>query len=694
MRAALCLGLCASLLLAASPALAADEVTHYPVYISGKKAGEQVVTRHDDGLVEVAYSYRNNGRGPTYAESFRLAPDGTFTEFHIKGNSTFGAAVDEHFTLKDGTASWTTLSDKHSGPVPPGAMYVPLNNTFEAAGAIIAAVAARKDGRLPLLPGGTLTHKTLGTLEATRGSERRPVQLLAQTGLGLQPSFVWATVEPRPRFFAAVYPGFFLAIEAGFEDNKAAMEAMQIAAQADLLKSVAARLQPALPGLTVVRNTRVFDSNTATLGAPSDVYVLRGRVTAVLPTGTPVQGVSQQIDAQGRVMLPGLFDMHGHVQPWDGGLNLAAGVTTVRDMGNSNPRLGELMDDLAAGQWLGPQIVGAGMLEGESEQANRGDFVVSTLPQAKEAIDWYAGHGYVQLKIYNSYPKAILADTVAYAHSRGLRVSGHVPAFLRAQDVVDAGFDEIQHINQVMLNFLVTPTTDTRSLDRFILPAEKVAGLDFDSRPVQDFIALLAKKQVVVDPTLTTFDFIRHREGEMSQAFGRIVEHLPPDLQRYYLTAEMKIPDDAAAKRYDQSFRKMVEFVGRLYRAGVPIVAGTDEMAGFTLHRELEFYVEAGLTPSQVLQIATRNGARYSRTEHDRGSIEVGKLADLVLVDGDPTQDISAVRKVALVITRGRVISPGAVYTELGIKPFVADEPVVQKVEPVEAAGPDEVAAH
>jgi hypothetical protein len=251
-----------------------------------------------------------------------------------------------------------------------------------------------------------------------------------------------------------------------------------------------------------------------------------------------------------------------------------------------------------------------------------------------------------------------------------------VPAFRRAQDVVDMGYDEIQHINQVLLNFLVTPETDTRDLSRFILPAEKVADLDFDSAPVQDFIRMLAQKQIVIDPTLTTFNFIRHRDGQMSQAFGGVGAHFPPDRQRGLLRAEMKIPPDKAAQ-YEKSFAKMVEFVGRLYKAGVPIVAGTDELAGFTLQRELEFYVEAGMTPAQALQVATRNGAKYTRTSGEKGRIAPGMLADLVLVDGDPTRDITDLRKVALVITRGMAISPTAVWRELGVKPFVDREPQV-----------------
>jgi len=180
----------------------------------------------------------------------------------------------------------------------------------------------------------------------------------------------------------------------------------------------------------------------------------------------------------------------------------------------------------------------------------------------------------------------------------------------------------------------------------------------------------LAKHQTVIDPTLATFDFIRQRAGELSKAYAAAAPNLPPDVQRALRVAEMKIPDDATAAKYDKSYEKMVEFVGRLYKAGVPIVAGTDGVAGFTLQRELELYVQAGMTPSQALQVATWNGAKYSRVLDDRGSITPGKRADLILVDGDPTTNISDIRKVALVIKNGTAYYPSELYEALGVKPF------------------------
>lgn len=210
------------------------------------------------------------------------------------------------------------------------------------------------------------------------------------------------------------------------------------------------------------------------------------------------------------------------------GLNLAAGVTTVRDMGNDNATVQRIIDETARGELFGPQVVPAGFIEGESPYASRSGFIVDTLEEATSAVDWYAARGYPQIKIYNSFPRQHLRETVAYAHARGLRVSGHVPAFLRARTVVEYGFDELNHVNQVLLNFLVNDKTDTRTLERFYLPAARTAEIDFDSAPVQDFIRLLVERKTVVDPTLATFDFLRQKDGTVSPAYAAVAGHFLP----------------------------------------------------------------------------------------------------------------------------------------------------------------------
>jgi imidazolonepropionase-like amidohydrolase len=666
-----------------APAHAASTLKYLIISENGKQIGEQVVDQQDDGLTKVRFIYKDNGRGPELTEQFRIGADGTMTEYAVKGNSTFGAVVDEHFERKGDQAAWHSTSEKGSKAVTGPAAYLPLNSSFEVVSAAISALAARPDGKLPLLPSGTLSQRVLDTVQVTANGQTQSVALVAQTGVGLSPAFYWATTDAKPRLFGVIIPGFANMLPEGWQNAAGVLGEHQKAAAAKMLLDAATQLQHPLEGLTVVRNARVFDSEKATVGAPSDVYVLRGRITAVLPAGSPVRGANQEIDANGRIMLPGLFDLHGHVDRWGGALNMSTGVTSVRDMGNDNAQLQLMLDETAAGKLLAPQVVPAGFLEGESPYSANNGFVIKDLAEAKNAIDWYAEHGYPQLKIYNSFPKAILKETVAYAHSRGMRVSGHIPAGLRAQEALDAGYDEIQHINQVLLNFLVKPDTETRSLNRFILPAEKVADLDFNSKPIKDFVAGLAKKQISIDPTMATFAFLKQKDGDMNEPYAAFAPNMPPDVARGLSVGTMKIDGDAALKRYEKSYAKMVQFVGIMYRAGVPIVAGTDDIPGFTLHSELAMLVKAGLTPSQAIQVATRNGARYTRTSHDRGSIVPGKLADLVLVDGDPTKNIEDIRKVSAVITRGYLIYPQEIDAALGIAPFTREAPAVHALAPV-----------
>ncbi len=664
------LGLMSVLIFATAATHAAETVRYVVLVDGGKPAGHQVVERGDDGTTRVDYLFKDNGRGPEVKEEYTLADDGTFRTYAVKGTSTFGAPVDERFAIENGVARWTSTSDAGEQPAAAGAAYWSLGGTTQSAADVLAALARRADGKLPLIPSGTLSMRSVTEIDVARGEERRRVRLMQVTGVGFTPMFLWTTVEDRPRLFAQIVPGYLQLIEDGWQGNADALEVRQKAAEADALTDLQRRLSHPLRGTTLIRNARVFDSESATLGNAADVLIENGRIVSIAGAGETTGVADRIVDAGGRVLLPGLFDMHAHADEWQGGLHLAAGVTTVRDMGNDNASLQQLIAAERAGTLLSPSVVAAGFLEGESPMSARNGFVISDLAGAKRAVDWYAANDYPQIKIYNSFPKDLLRETVAYAHSRDLRVSGHIPVFLRAQDALDAGYDEIQHINQVLMNFLVDDTTDTRTLERFYLPAKRVADLDFDSAPVRDFVARLARDQIAIDPTLATFDFIRQRPGQMSQAFAAVADHLPPDIQRSLKAAEFDIPDDAAAARYNRSYDKMVDFVGRMYRAGVPILAGTDGMPGFTLQRELELYVKAGLTPAQALQIATWNGAKYTRTLGDRGSIAVGKRADLVLFDGDPTRDIADVRKVAFVIKNGTAYYPADVLEAFGIRPF------------------------
>lgn len=658
-------------LFAASMACGAETVRYVALVNGGTaNAGHQWVTTEADGTTKVDFDFKDNGRGPTLKEEYKLGADGTFVSYHVEGTSEIGAPVDETFSRAGDKASWKSTTDKGEQAVKGTALYTPLGGTPQGLSVAYAALAKRVDGKLPLIPSGTLSYRKLADAEVSDGKSTRQVQLVSITGIGFTPTSAWVTKDASPRVFAFIFPGYLQLVEEGWEKNGAALEARQKTAEKELLVALEKRVAHPLAGVTLIRNARVFDSEKATLGAPSDLLIQNGRVIAISEAGSEKRKADHTIDAGGRVLMPGMFDMHAHFSAWDGGLHLAAGVTSIRDMGNNNDTLQQLIAQEQGGTLLAPHIVPAGFIEGASPHAAQGGFVIKNLEEAEHAIDWYHERNYPQIKVYNSFPKDILAETAAYAHGKGMRVSGHIPVYLRAQQAVEMGYDEIQHINQVLLNFLVDDKTDTRTPERFYLPAEKVAGLDFDGKPVQDFIAFLVRHKTVIDPTLSTFDFIRQRDGEMSPVFAAVADHVPPDVSRNFHVGTMKIPDDATLARYQKSYDKMIEFVGRMYKAGIPIVAGTDQLAGFTLQHELELYVRAGMTPAQALQVATYNGAKYARVLDDRGVVMQGKRADLILVDGDPTRNISDIRKVALVVKGDRAYYPSEIDEALGIKPF------------------------
>src|SRR5262249_3323417 len=283
---------------------------------------------------------------------------------------------------------------------------------------------------------------------------------------------------------------------------------------------------------------------------------------------------------------------------------------------------------------------------------------IDSVDEGKAAIDWYAQRGRRQIKLYNSIRPEWVEPLAAYAHAKGMRVGGHVPAFMRAEDAVRAGYDEIQHINQVMLNFLVKPGDDTRTLVRFYLVGDNAADTDLDSPSARAFEQLLLSRNTVIDPTIAGFEpMLTQMQGQPNPAFRTVASHMPPQLQRYWLTNSMNV-NAGNVERYRASYAKLLELLRRLHDAGVPLVAGTDDIAGFTLHGELEIYAQSGIRAGEVVQIATRDAAKRAWLSDLVGSVTGGRLADLILVDGDPTVDISALRSVSLVMKEGVVFYP------------------------------------
>jgi hypothetical protein len=283
---------------------------------------------------------------------------------------------------------------------------------------------------------------------------------------------------------------------------------------------------------------------------------------------------------------------------------------------------------------------------------------------------------------------------VTEARKLGMRVAGHVPAFSTADAMMAAGYDEMTHINQFMLGWVIKPTEDTRTLFR-LTALKRLPALDLESPKVRHTIDLMVNGKKAIDPTLGIHEALTHnRDGQVPPGAVDYIDHLPVGTRRDAMKAwvDTSAPGDDAA--YRGAFDKIIAVVKKLHERGVFIVFGTDTGGSFTYHRELELYQKAGMTAPEILKRATFDSARYLGEEQRAGSIEKGKRADFFLIPGDPTKDLKAIKRIAMVVKEGVFYYPSEVYPKFGIKPFV-DAPVVTAAKAAEpAAKPAEAHTH
>jgi imidazolonepropionase-like amidohydrolase len=360
--------------------------------------------------------------------------------------------------------------------------------------------------------------------------------------------------------------------------------------------------------------------------------------------------------------------MHVHLQSGGGALALATGITTVRDLGNDAAELGARIARIAAGTELGPTVLRAGIIDGPGPLAAPTGVLAGTPDEARAAVRRYADLGAVQIKIYSSVSPALVPVIAAAARERGLRLSGHVPAGMSAAGAVEAGFDELQHVNFLFLQFLAGPTDDTRTPLRFTRVAERGGSLDLGGADVRAFLDLLAARRTVIDPTLAIFEgLFTTGPGQLDPMLAPLAGRLPAQVERAARGGGLPAPGDKRAT-YRASYAAMLRMVKLAFDRGIPIVAGTDA-GGLAYPRELELYVQAGIPAPDVLALATLGAARVMGEAREAGSIAPGKRADLVLVDGDPTRDISTVRNADVVVCRGVVYDPAELLAASGIAP-------------------------
>jgi len=632
------------------------------ILIQGNAAGMQSVERQADGAVRAEYSYNDRGRGDHIIATWKLDGAGVPVEYDGRGNDYMKAPIEEHFEIRDGRASWKNRSEQGEQALAGEAFYLPMNAPPEFLGVLARALLKVPNRKLPLLPAGEATIEQAA--KVTSGNTELTEYRI--TGLGFSPQSIWLDHNGTSVFVSP----WFSVVPDGSESSIPQLQDAQQKTDAAWSERIAHALAHVPRGDLVIRNVRLFDPRDLRVTPGTTVVVSGERIIRVGPDADVKAPTNAEIiDAQGRFLMPGLWDNHQHFSDNDGALDLANGMTSARDMANDTDTFLQRIARFDNGSEIGPRVLKAGIIDGTGEFAGPTKMRVDTAEQAIQDVDWYADHGYAQIKIYSSIKPEFVPIIADHAHARGLRVSGHVPAFMSARQFVEGGADEIQHLNFIVLNFLFPEVKETRNRDRFIKVAERAGEFTPDKPEVREFINFLKDHHTVLDATINVFEALFCGDpSAITPGLEEIVPRFPPQVRRAMRSGALEVPSDKQAA-YREAFPAMLRLLKALYDAGVTIIPGTDALAGYTLHHELELYARAGIPPAEVLRMATWTPALVMGVNKDRGVIAPGKLADMILVDGDPTKNIRDINNITTVIKGGKVYDPIAIERALGIAP-------------------------
>ena len=630
-----------------------------------------IVTRGPDGIdIRTTFGFTDRGTTVPLAALLQLDRDGTPRRLEVWGRTSRFSRVDDRVVVTGQTLRIEQAGVVKEQKVPDG--------FFVSSGyapAIVIQELLRhwqshgRPAELPVLPLGPVKVQARGreTLRRDDGTTA-DADRWSISGLGWGRTTAWTdarggliglkTVDAEYDHFEAVRLGWSAALKAMVAS--AASDGMAELAESSTVLPLNNDRQLALVGGTVIDASGRPPLKNATVLVDGD------RIRGVGPTATvPVPAGTQAVDVTGKTILPGLWDMHAHVEQVEWGpVYLAAGVTTVRDNGNELEFIRSMRDTVDAGKGLGPRILLACIVDGRGE-TSLGIERLDDEAGIPALISRFREARCSQAKIYSSLPPRLIAPLARAAHAAGLTVTGHVPRGIGILPAVSAGMDMVSHVafvGQAML------APEFRAERRPEPPAlqEAFSHLDPDSPRARQVAAELARRHVVVDPTLVVYEAPQHTPEE-NQRREPGLQYVPPVLRRLLLTFG---PEPELLERDHRSWDVEVGLVRTLHRAGVPIVAGTDQgVPGHSLHRELEVYVEAGFTPMEALASATLVPARAMKLDREVGTLEAGKRADLIVVDGNPLQDIHRIRNVRMTMTRGRLYETAPLWKSVGFEP-------------------------
>ncbi|GAA4027213.1 hypothetical protein GCM10022281_02340 [Sphingomonas rosea] len=639
---------------------------HFTITSKAGKHGDNWVWTLPDGRIASRMSMSLRGWITEVDEVATLGSDGRPVAMEVRGYTDSGDASETFKVGPDGIATWKTAVDSGSAPFGTKRYSSYGGPWFDGVDQEGAFLAAGERG-IELLPGGKGRMRIVRSVEITGPKGPETVRLGFVEGFGLSPRPYWLTADNK--FFGSA--GQISILPAGYEANAERLKAIGEEETAKLVRDISRRFLAKENSAPVLfDHVKLFDSVGGRYLADRAVLVANGKVAAVGAAGSlKAPAGARIIDGRGKTLLPGLWDSHRHVGGDDFELiqNLATGITNYRSPGSLIEDAQSIFKRRAAGDLLAPDGKVSVIIDRKDPLAAQGALTVSSEAEAIAAVRKVKAAGMWGVKFYTSMNPAWIAPAAAEAHKLGLHVHGHVPAGMRPLDAVRAGYDEITHINFIMMQAMPQAVVDkANTAARLEGPAQYGKDVDLDSPAMKAFYAELSKRGTIIDPTLTVWEPLMTSDGTaIAPEYAPYAPVAPPAVARAWKIAGYPLFGNVTRDDFRKSFAKMVGVVGRLHKAGVRVVAGTDGY-GLELVRELELYQQAGMTNVEALQTATIVPARMVGMDKAVGSVAPGKTADLILVNGDAEKDLRVLRQVDKVVLDGVLMDAQALREAAG----------------------------
>jgi imidazolonepropionase-like amidohydrolase len=635
-----------------------DFVLHFLEHAIGNEHYELKASPDRSQLVlDAAFEYTDRGVEVPLSAALEMRPDFTPVHFEIKGKSYRYFNVDAAIDVSGANA--TVREGQNSREVPLPRQFFTVDGYSPISVQMMMMRYWLRHGRpahLMVLPAGDraadVTIEPAGHDVVNLGQQTATLDRYTVNNVVWGRESVW--LDPQERLAAVTTFTGGLEFEAVRKEYEPAFPQLIRSEVADRMKDLAVISKSVTPlaqgsfailGATLIDGTgREPEPDSIVVVRDGKIFLTGARSSIQVPAGV------RKVDARGLTLLPGLWEMHAHYAQIEWGPTyLASGVTTARDCGNEFEFITAMRDEIAQAG-LGPRLLLAGLIDGAGPDAF-GVNSATTPEEGRALVNRYKNAGFSQIKIYNLIQPEVLRAITAEAHRLGMTVTGHIPNGMNAFDGVNDGMDQINHIGYAM---------------SVMRAAGNASRFDPASAEARKAIQFFQEHHTVIDPTVSWGELLGRPTDEDIASFEPGFARLPYQLSSLIGTSGVP-PSEGTRSR--ERLQESLSAVKALYDAGIPIVPGTDKgVPGFSLHRELELYVQAGLTPMQAIQTATIVPARVMGLDKESGTVEVGKRADLILVNGNPLEDFSALRKVTRVVTDGRLYDTAPLWKAAGFK--------------------------